>query len=406
MNYKPRNGTAHRLSLDVEAGEHIASRGDAAKLSNAIRAAIDDGTFRARRGRPQVEAAPATADAITLRAFGAIYFERRGKAPTVNDRGHLRKLCAAVVADQPLGDQPLGLLTADVLEAFFAQLQTSGKAPATRNKYRLFVSGLLAWAVKKRYLGQNPLDGAETITHASEKGSRRSRRLEPGDEQRLLAAAGPWLQRLIIGAIESGMRRGELLQLTWRDVDLQRRELIVRAATSKSRALRRLPISARLAAVLEMARLDPFGQPHGPEAFVFGDAIGRRVMTPKKSWETAVLKAHGHTPVWLTGGKLSPASRAALRQIDLHFHDLRHEAGSRLVEAGWPIHHVAEMLGHTDLKQTSTYLNVGRLGLQESMRKYIDQPGARCNPLQSEPPQSIDLPATASTVPAGNALVN
>ncbi len=417
LNYKRRGGLPYRLSLDVEAGTHLAGKTEAAKLANTIRTQIDDGTFRRRGELPPQPEAPATADAITLTKLGEIYFERRGRPVTVNDRGHLRKLCAAVVADTPLGDQPLGLLTADVLEVFFGQLQASGKAPATRNKYRLFVSGLLAWAVKKSYLPRNPLDGAETITHVSEKGSRRSRRLDPdrveddgtkhpGEEARLLAAAGPWLQRLIIGAIESGMRRGELLQLTWRDVDLKRRELIVRAATSKTRTLRRLPISQRLAAVLEMARLDPHGEPFEPDDFVFGDTIGHRVATPKKAWETAVLKAHGHAPEWLQGGKLSPASRAQLRRIDLHFHDLRHEAGSRLIEAGWPVHHVSEMLGHADLKQTTTYLNATRLGLAESMRRFIDEPSARCNPVANEPATEHPPACNAIDTPAEKVLVN
>ena len=57
-----------------------------------------------------------------------------------------------------------------------------------------------------------------------------------------------------------------------------------------------------------------------------------------------------------------------------HFHDLRHEAGSRMMEAGWPIHHVQQMLGHADLKQTSTYLNVTRSGLQESMKRFGTAP--------------------------------
>ena len=72
----------------------------------------------------------------------------------------------------------------------------------------------------------------------------------------------------------------------------------------------------------------------------------------KKTWESTVLKAHGHSPEWVKG-KLSPASRAALRQIDLHFHDLRHEAASRLLEAGWPLQHVQAMCGHADAKTTS-----------------------------------------------------
>ncbi|MBE3133295.1 MAG: tyrosine-type recombinase/integrase, partial [Acidobacteria bacterium] len=43
---------------------------------------------------------------------------------------------------------------------------------------------------------------------------------------------------------------------------------------------------------------------------------------------------------------MTPEARAAYRQIDLHFHDLRHEAGSRLLESGWPLHYVQHMLGH------------------------------------------------------------
>lgn len=42
--------------------------------------------------------------------------------------------------------------------------------------------------------------------------------------------------------------------------------------------------------------------------------------------------------------------------------------GSRWLEGGWPIHHVKEMLGHANIGQTDTYLNVGRMGLHESMK--------------------------------------
>ena len=347
-NYKRRGGLPYRLSLDVEAAEHMASKSDAQKLANTIRTQIDAGVFRRRRAAQGRGAHDGRRD-HTARVRQHL-FERRGKVPTTNDRGHLRKLCAAVIDDTPLGDRPLSLLTTDRLEAFFQQLQARGCAPSTRNKYRQFTLGLFAWAVEKGHMTRNPLDAAKkTIAHVSEKGSRRSRRLEPGEEGRLLAAAGPWLQRLIIGAIETGMRRGELLQLTWRDVDLARRELVVRAATSKTRTMRRLPISQRLAGVLAMCRHDPLGQPFGPEAFVFGDAIGRRVRTPKKAFAVATLKAHGYTPEWRRGGgELSAASLAIQQRIDLHLHDLRHEAGSRLLEAGWPIHHVQEMLGHSD----------------------------------------------------------
>ena len=66
--------------------------------------------------------------------------------------------------------------------------------------------------------------------------------------------------------------------------------------------------------------------------------------------------------------RLSPESEAAYHAIGVHFHDLRHEGGSRLIEAGWPVHHVQHMLGHASLLQTNTYLNTTFHGLPESMR--------------------------------------
>jgi integrase len=197
-----------------------------------------------------------------------------------------------------------------------------------------------------------------------------------------------------VAAVESCCRLGELLSLTWADVNLSRKELTVRAENAKTRTARTIPISTRLAGVLEMAKTaleTELAEAEGGKvsaedhrralarSFVFGDSIGQQVKSLKRTWATAVLKAHGHTPQWSKlGNKLKPESRAALRSIDLHFHDLRHEGGSRLLEAGWPIHHVQQMLGHANLSQTSTYLNATKTGLQDSMRRFED---ARCKPV-------------------------
>jgi integrase-like protein len=69
--------------------------------------------------------------------------------------------------------------------------------------------------------------------------------------------------------------------------------------------------------------------------------------------------------------------------IDLRVHDLRHEAGSRWLEAGWPIHYLKEMLGHANISQTDTYLNVSRMGLHESMKRFDD---VRCKTVASQAP--------------------
>jgi integrase-like protein len=126
---------------------------------------------------------------------------------------------------------------------------------------------------------------------------------------------------------------------------------------------------------------DPAGETFGPEKFVFGDAVGNQVGDIKRAWETCVLKAHGHKASYTKTNALSEASRQAHEAIDLTFHDLRHETGSRLLEAGWPLHNVSHMLGHANIAQTSTYLNATKVGLQDAMRR-LD--ASRCNPVAKQ----------------------
>lgn len=225
----------------------------------------------------------------------------------------------------------------------------------------------------------------------------------PAEERRLLAAASLRLQNIIIAALETCCRRGELLSLQWRDVDLERGELTIRAEKAKDRDTRVLPISTRLAAVLRMAKTDPAGNDYPPDAYVFGE-LGKQTDNIKRAWETCVLQAHGHEPVWQRTG-LAPASRAALKAIDLHFHDLRHEGASRLLEAAWPLHHVQEMLGHSSIEPTSTYLSVERVGLQASMRK-SDALRTRCNPVAMEAEIDHSLHRNEEDRTNGNVTVN
>ncbi len=133
-----------------------------------------------------------------------------------------------------------------------------------------------------------------------------------------------------------------------------------------------------------------------------------------------MLKAHSHAPTWTWtkgrskkgSGRLSAESQAAYRAIDLHLHDLRHEAGSRLLEAGWPLHEVQHMLGHANIEQTSTYLNATLQGLHRSM-KALDHTRGRvaksrqsrpaCNPVANGP-ACDPLPDGNSAPPAAAKL--
>jgi integrase len=162
----------------------------------------------------------------------------------------------------------------------------------------------------------------------------------------------------------------------------------------RDRENRIIPISTRLRRVLEARRDSPAGVPFPPSAQVFGNEVGEPVGSVRRAWQTTVLRAHGHKPAWIWKKKtapnekgstrLSPESEAAYRAINLHFHDLRHEGGSRLLEGGWPVHHVQHMLGHASLQQTSTYLNATLRGLHESMQ-HLDQSRPACKRLAKKP---------------------
>jgi len=157
--------------------------------------------------------------------------------------------------------------------------------------------------------------------------------------------------------------------------------MTILAERTKTETGRVIPISARLAGILELAKTDPTGEDFKPEDFVFGDSVSREVTDVKKAWEACLLKAHRHAPKWTQNNLLTPESREAFRAIDLTFHDLRHEARSGLLEAGWPLHNVPHMLGRANIAQTSTYLNATRVGLQDAMRR-LDP--SRCRPVASE----------------------
>jgi integrase len=195
-----------------------------------------------------------------------------------------------------------------------------------------------------------------------------------------LAVAPRRLQSIIIAALESLCRLGELLALKWEDVHLENRTLIIAAeevGARKTKRARVIPISDRLAAVLEMRRTYVAGEARdGGTGYVFGDEVGAPTKSIKKAWATCVLKAHGYVPEWRRAGNsngLSAKSRVQLQTIDLHFHDLRHEGGIRLLEKGWQLHWLQKMYGHSTLAQTAKYLHADEFVLPDVMRQFEEK---------------------------------
>ena len=104
---------------------------------------------------------------------------------------------------------------------------------------------------------------------------------------------------------------------------------------------------------------------------VFSNEAGEPLKTFKKAWVVAVLKAHGVDPRWRKGAykDLSAECQQRFRDINLHWHDLRHEYASRLVERGVPLAQVRDLLGHASILTTERYDNQRLEALQAAVER-------------------------------------
>jgi integrase len=159
----------------------------------------------------------------------------------------------------------------------------------------------------------------------------------------LLSLAGEWLQDIVVFAVNTGLRMGEILALTWGAVDLSRRTLTV--LRSKNGERRTIPLNRT---VLELLS-------HRMKV--------RLSSTELVFWSEAGTKRDG------------PNLRRAFRLIvkksrldDFHFHDLRHTFATRMVQAGVDLYKVQRLLGHKSPQMTQRYAH----HYPESLRDGVD----------------------------------
>ena len=183
---------------------------------------------------------------------------------------------------RPLGDWKLSEVTTDTIEQFRDARKASGTTGANRHLGTLQAAFSWAASRKRHLIDDSPFrDGDKPAIERFEERAR-ARRLQGDEADRLLAACGDHLRGIVECALETGMRRGEILSLQWSEVKFAPKpQIVLPAWKTKTDRDRTIPISSRLKAILEMRRHDPAGDAHPPDAYVFGTATGRgsRVQT-------------------------------------------------------------------------------------------------------------------------------
>ena len=159
--------------------------------------------------------------------------------------------------------------------------------------------------------------------------NRRLRILHKEECHELVEACSPHLKPIVVTALNTGMRKGEILGLRWEQADLRHGFILLHITKNGER--REIPINSTLRATLEAI-------PHSLESeYVFVDRNGSPFKDVKRSFRTA-------------------CRRAGIS--DFRFHDLRHVFASHLVMGGVDITTVKELLGHKTLTMTLRYAHL------------------------------------------------
>ena len=238
-------------------------------------------------------------------------------------RGFINQLAGA------FGNLPLRRFSSMLVEQFQTERTQKGNKPATVNRLVATLKHMFSKAVEWDMVEEQTL---KRIRKAKllEENNRRLRYLSKEECQTLIDSCDKHLGPIVVCALNTGMRKGETLQLRWDTVDLRHGFILLEKTKNGER--REIPINDTVRETL-MALTRRLDVP-----YVFYDpATGKPYKDIKRSFNTA-------------------CRRAKIR--DFRFHDLRHTFASHLVMAGWDLTTVKELLGHKTLTMTLRYAHL------------------------------------------------
>ncbi len=273
---------------------------------------VEEKTFPSERGKR-----------MRFGAMCGLYLEKHAK---VNKRSwHDDEIIIGKLRAH-FGDAALSAVTPQGVEEYKAGRKGRVKE-ATINRELAVLKTIFSKAVLWGYAAQNPVKQVKFYREELKP----IRILTPEERRRLFEAGPEFLRPIILFALKTGMRKGEILNLKWQDVDMANRNIHVRR--TKSGRMRVIPMHPELWETLEkMPR-------SGKASYVF-EVKGRR---------------------FKDFGAVRNSFHAAVEKADLGnltFHDLRHNFATELISKGADIRTVQEYLGHSSLTMVQRYTHV------------------------------------------------
>ncbi|MDQ7779427.1 MAG: tyrosine-type recombinase/integrase [Planctomycetota bacterium] len=273
------------------------------------------------------------------------------KYARANKRSWARDELSLKHLTKSFGDRALTQISVKDVEEYKAMRRESRK-PATTNRELACLKHLFTKAIIWGYARENPVKKVKLFRENNQ----RVRFLEPNERARLLAFCSKQLKPLLCVALNTGLRMGELLALTWADVDLARRSIHVK--DSKSGEGRHVPLNAEALSALQ-------SEPrHIDCPSVFFNRDGHPYRSARTAFETACKRA-GIT--------------------DFRPHDCRHDFASRLAMSGVDLNTIRELLGHRSIGMTARYAHLSPQFKQAA----VDRLSASWSSKNAEKPKKV-----------------
>lgn len=223
--------------------------------------------------------------------------------------------------------QPLQSFNTRVIDQF-QNTRLEYNKPATVNRLLATLKHMFTKAVEWDMVSDEVLKKIRKVKLTPEN-NRRLRFLSKEESQTLVDSCISHLRPIVITALNTGMRLGEILKLKWDQVDLGHGYILL--DDTKNNECRQIPLNSTLRVALEVL-------PRGYESeYVFTGKDGKPYNRVKSSFATAL-------------------KRANIR--DFRFHDLRHTFASQLIMSGIDLTTVKELLGHKSISMTLRYAHL------------------------------------------------
>ncbi|MDX1975004.1 MAG: tyrosine-type recombinase/integrase [Rickettsiales bacterium] len=273
--------------------------------------------------------------------------------------------------------RPLDDINTWAVEKWRGERLKEGIKPATVNRDITTLKAALSKAVDWDVIDKNPLAKLKRVKTDNQG---KVRYLKPEEEKRLRAAldareerirqerasANEWravrgyelyrdligqalvdhLKPLVLLALNTGMRRGELFQLCWENVSFAKGTLTIEGADAKSGKTRHIPLNKEALQMLKDWR----GDNKKPTGLVFPSHTGKPLDNVKKAWENLLFDA---------------------KIKNFRWHDMRHHFASKLVMAGVDLNTVRELLGHSDYTMTLRYAHLAPEHKKEAVERLV-----------------------------------